>query len=624
MGYFLLLLIFAFNSQRLIRVEIKDYSDIIKISEMGLDIINREEKFLFILTNDEGFLKLKKAGYKIAIISEDYEERIREISLQYPTFEEVLRELDSLQRSYPEISKLETLGSVNNYPIIAMKITDNPLIEEEEPEIRFTGCHHGNEKISTVICLYYIKRLLSEYYENPLINYLVNNREIWIIPILNPDGYVRNRRYNHNNVDLNRDYGYMWAGSGNSPAPFSQVETKLMRELSLKNNFSFSFDYHSAASYVNYLWDFHKKDPPDSNYIIYLSQNYADSTYGSSTTRLIPINGYDWYMVRGSSQDYLFGNFGTLAWTIETQQPTSPSQIDSICEANYRAILYILRIMGKGIKGKVVDSLNNTPIPAVITFYSPKRWHVYNDPYLGDFYKPLPEGRYSLKVYSVGYKPKIIEDIYVPSDTSAEILIKLIPQEEPIGFATRLYYVKRTIQDSANPTLTTDCLGPPDSLFYSLCFGGEIVLELEKKWPLRNGNGIDFIVYEAPVDGDEFYDCYVSLDLSNWYYLGRGLGTSGFDLSNSPLDSVYYIKIVDVNSGSNNLPYAGFDLDGLTYFLRGSGIAYNNIDKNFQYNKLRIFNYLGQEIKNKGLNSLNRGIYFINKNGKIKKIIKIK
>jgi len=61
MGYFLLLLIFAFNSQRLIRVEIKDYSDIIKISEMGLDIINREEKFLFILTNDEGFLKLKKA-----------------------------------------------------------------------------------------------------------------------------------------------------------------------------------------------------------------------------------------------------------------------------------------------------------------------------------------------------------------------------------------------------------------------------------------------------------------------------------------------------------------------------------------------------------------------------------
>jgi len=124
---------------------------------------------------------LKKAGYKIAIISEDYEERIREISLQYPTFEEVLRELDSLQRSYPEISKLETLGSVNNYPIIAMKITDNPLIEEEEPEIRFTGCHHGNEKISTVICLYYIKRLLSEYYENPLINYLVNNREIWIL-----------------------------------------------------------------------------------------------------------------------------------------------------------------------------------------------------------------------------------------------------------------------------------------------------------------------------------------------------------------------------------------------------------------------------------------------------------
>jgi hypothetical protein len=624
MSYSIFLLIFTFNFQKLIRVEIKDYSDIIKVSELSEDIINREGNFLFILTNEEGISKLKKEGLKITIISEDYEEMIKESALQYPTFEEVLRELDSLQRSYPEISKLETLGIANNYPIVAMKITDNPLIEEEEPEIRFTGCHHGNEKISTAILLYYIKRLLREYYENPLINYLINNREIWIIPILNPDGYVRNRRYNYNNVDLNRDYGYMWAGSGNSPAPFSQVETRLMRELSLKNNFSFSFDYHSAASYVNYLWDFHKKDPPDSNYIIYLSFQYADSTYGSPTTRLIPINGYDWYMVRGSSQDYLFGNFGTFAWTIETPQPTSPSQIDSICEANYRAILYILRIMGKGIKGKVIDSLNNQPRKAIITFYSPKRWHIYNDIYLGDFYKPLPEGRYNLKVYSVGYEPKIIEDLYVPSDTFTEILVKLIPQEEPIGFATRLYYVKRTTQDSANPTLTTDCLGPPDSLFYSLCFGGEIVLEVEKERPIRNGNGIDFIVYEADVDGDESYDCYISLNLTDWYYLGRGTGTSGFDLSNSPLDSAYYIKIVDVNSGSNNLPYAGFDLDGITYFLRGTGIAYENINKNFSYNKLRIFNYLGQEIRNKELNSLNRGIYFINKNGKIRKIIKIK
>lgn len=619
--YFIL---FLTLKEPLIEVKIKDYSDIIKISEMGFSIIKRENNSLFILTDEEGINKLKHMGYPFKIVYEDYQKEMERYTEQYPTFQDVLRELDSLARRYPEISKLETLGLISTNPIVAMKITDNPIFEEEEPEIKITGAHHGNEKISTSICLYYIKRLLSEYYENPLIYYLINNREIWIIPILNPDGYIRNRRRNINNVDLNRDYGYMWAGAGGSPIPLSQNETKIMREFSINNNFSFSFDYHSIASYVNYLWDFHKKDPPDSNYIIEISQRYADSTYGSSLTRLTPINGYDWYMVRGSSQDYLFGVFGTLSWTIETQQPFTQVRIDSICLANYRALTYILRVMKKGIVGKVICSITHLPLPALITFYSPKRWHVYNDPYLGDFSKPLKEGTYNIKVYSVGYRPSVIENIYVAPDTANEILIKLIPEENPIGFAKRVYYVKRTIQDSANPTLTTDCLGPIDTLFYSLCFGGEIVLEVDKRKPILNLVGSDFIVYESNIDNPEFYDCYISLNLTDWYYLGRGFGTQGFDLSNSPLDSAYYIKIVDVNIGSNTLPYAGFDLDGIIYYLGETWISEGDINKGLNYNKLRIFNYLGQQIREKNLNYLRKGIYFINDKGKIKKIIKIK
>ncbi|MEO0090747.1 MAG: M14 family zinc carboxypeptidase [candidate division WOR-3 bacterium] len=615
---------FTFATEKLVEVRIFKQADILYLSEQGFDIITRKGDFLYILTDEKGIGELMGLGYPIKIVYEDYQKEMEKISLQYPSFQEVLFQLDSLARRFPEITKLETLGYSGSYPIVSMKITDNPLIEEEEPEIKITGCHHGNEKISTAICLYYIKRLLNEYYENPLINYLVNNREIWIIPILNSDGYVRNRRYNNNNVDLNRDYGYMWAGSGNSPSPLSQNETKIMRELSVNNNFSFSYDYHSAASYVNYLWDFHPKDPPDSNYIIYLSQRYADSTYGSSTTRLVPINGYDWYMVRGSSQDYLFGVFGTLSWTIETQQPSSQIQIDSIGMANYRAFIDVLRIMKKGIIGKVIDSITNEPIPALITFYSPKRWHIYNDPFLGDFYKPLPEGEYNMIVYACGYYPKMIENIIVNPDTATEILVKLIPNENPIGFAYRVYYVKRTDTDSLNPTLTTDCLGLPDSLFYSLCFGGEIVLEVDKRKPIRNFSGIDFVVYEGDDGITESYDCYVSLDLINWHYCGRGLGTQGFDLNNTPLDSAYYIKIVDVNSGSNNLPYAGFDLDGVIYYIGEVGIAENNVNKRINNDKFRIFNYLGQNISNRGIKNLKKGVYFIKNREEIRKIVKIR
>ncbi|MCS7250077.1 MAG: DUF2817 domain-containing protein [candidate division WOR-3 bacterium] len=622
--FLLFIFTFVFATEKLVEVKIFNYEDISKISEEGFTIINRQDNSLFILTDEKGISRLKNLGYFLQVIYEDYQKEMEKYNLQYPSFQEVLYQLDSLARNFRGITKLETFGFSGNYPIVGIKITDNPLIEEEEPEIKITGCHHGNEKISTVICLYYIKRLLSEYNENPLINYLINNREIWIIPILNSYGYVLNRRYNHNNVDLNRDYGYMWAGSGNSPSPFSQNETKIMRELSANNNFLFSYDYHSAASYVNYLWDFHPKDPPDSNYIIYLSQRYADSTYGSSTTRLMPINGYDWYEVRGSSQDYLFGVFGTLAWTIETQQPASQIQIDSICLANYRAFIDVLTIMKKGIVGKVFDSITNEPIPALITFYSPKRWHIYNDPYLGDFYKPLPEGNYSIKVYSCGYHQKIIENIRVNPDTAEEILIKLIPNETPLGFAYRVYYVKRTTSDEQNQTLTTDCLGLPDSIFYSLCFNGEIVLEVDKKTPIRDLEGIDFIVYEGNDGVIESYDCYLSLDLINWYYCGRGLGTQGFDLNNTPLDSAYYIKIVDMNSGSNTLPYAGFDLDAIIYYIGEVGLAEKEIDKKVYKDELRIFNYLGQNIKNKRIEELKKGIYFVKNKKEIKKIVKIR
>ncbi len=613
----------TFATEKLVELRIFSRNDISKILKEGFTITDRKNDFLYILTDEEGILRLRNLGYLVRVIYEDYQIEMEKISLQYPSFEEVLYQLDSLARRFPEITKLETLGYSGNYPILAMKITDNPLREEEEPEIKITGSHHGNEKISTAICLYYIKRLLNEYYENPLINYLINEREIWIIPILNSYGYVMNRRYNNNNVDLNRDYGYMWYGSGNSPFPLSQNETRIMRELSINNNFSFSYDYHSAASYVNYLWDFHPKDPPDSNYIIYLSQRYADSTYGSSTTRLIPINGYDWYEVRGSSQDYLFGIFGTLSWTIETQQPTSQAKIDSICLVNYRAFIDILTIMKKGIVGKVIDSITNEPIPALITFYSPKRWHIYNDPYLGDFYKGLKEGEYNMKVFASGYYPKIMENIIVSPDTATEILIKLLPQEIPIGFGYRIYYVKRTAEDEANQTLTTDCLGLPDSLFYSLCFGGEIVLEVDKRKPIKDLEGIDFIVYEGDDGIPENYDCYVSLDLINWYYCGRGLGTQGFDLNITPLDSAYYIKIIDINSGSNNLPYAGFDLDAIIYYIGEVSISENNIYKKID-DKLRIFNYLGQNISNRKIEKLKKGIYFIKNGEKIRKIVKIK
>ena len=104
---------------------------------------------------------------------------------------------------------------------------------------------------------------------------IIDNREIWIIPLVNPDGRQAGSRYNANGVDLNRDYGYIWEGQGGSSAPFSQPETKVFRQHALENNFVLSLSFHTSGDIVNYLWN-HKGTPiADHDVVVFLSNMYG-------------------------------------------------------------------------------------------------------------------------------------------------------------------------------------------------------------------------------------------------------------------------------------------------------------------------------------------------------------
>ncbi|MEO0077145.1 MAG: M14 family zinc carboxypeptidase, partial [candidate division WOR-3 bacterium] len=424
------------------------------------------------------------------------------------------------------------------------------------------GAHHGNEKISTEITLSFLKYLLENYATNQQVNYLVNNREIWIVPILNADGHVNNSRYNGAGVDINRDYGYMWQGEGNSPSPWSQLETRAILKHSQNNNISLEYEYHSTASYVNYVWDHMPIDPPDSAYIIQISQEYADSTYGSSLTQLVKTNGYDWYYVRGSAQDAAFGIFGNIGTTIETQYPTTQAKVDSICLANRRALMAMITRAGWGISGIVRDSITQAPLFAMVKFISPKRWTVYTDKLIGDFHKMLPAGNYTFRVEANGYQPKTL-NVTVPANDVVEVTIDLIPDSLSLNHVQKLIWVRRDRPDMVFRTITIDGLGIPDSNYYSLGPTGQIVLEADP--PIRNFPGNDFIVYEGDAT-PEYYTVAVSNDWRGTFYsYGSVSGTQAFDLAAVGMDSVRYLKIVNAGGGSSSDPYAGFDLDGISY-----------------------------------------------------------
>jgi hypothetical protein len=437
----------------------------------GLEIHGVTDSTVSIVATDDELARLSTLGYSPRITLDDYEAWADSVLLAYRTYAQVCSTMAALAGNYPLICRLETLGfSVQNRAILMMRVTDNPQAEEAEPEFRILGPHHGDEKIATEITLSFLQYVLASYDTSLSIHNIVDSTELWVIPILNVDGHVANNRTNANGIDLNRDYGYRWSGMGNSPSPFSQPETRLMRQHDIDNNISIEFAYHSAASYVNYLWDNHPADPPDSSFIVALATAYADSTYGSATTQLDPINGYNWYEVDGSCQDASFGLFGNVAYTIETEQYSQQARIDSICVANRRALLGLIRASHLGVTGAVRDSLTGAPLFARISVDSPRRWDCYTDAALGDFHKPLPAGAYTLTAHAQGYLTKTITGVVVPAGGAATAEFNLVPDTSGSVYVEEVAWINNGEPGSSKimPTTSIFAVGAPDDSSFSL------------------------------------------------------------------------------------------------------------------------------------------------------------
>ena len=562
------------QTTRLIEIRLRHHDEVYILNRQRLTIVDAGANFARALVNDEEVKALKDAGFDLAIVIDDYQVYKDEIFQRgfYHTYAELYAVLDSFATEYSNICRLDTIGfSVQDSAIWAMRVTDNPLIEETEPEIRLAGNMHGDEHIGTEITLFFLRHLLMNYPVDPHVQAMVDNNEIWILPTLNPDGKVRNTRSNANGVDLNRDYGYFWDGEGHSPAPSSQIENQILMQHLEENNISIEYNYHSWAQYVNYPWDYHQADPPDSQYITTLSEIYADSA------DLTAINGYDWYQVCGSLQDYTIGTNGTFAWTIETAEPSSSSSIDQICEENRNALMDICARSSWGITGIVKDSLTDSLLYARIEFITPERIDIYTDPVLGDFHKMIEPGTYTLRISANGYAPKIVDSVIVAPMTSVSVSDILLMPDSNYQHAFKVVITRFADHDILNnKTQPRHALGPADSIGFSLGQSGYIVLDMGVNSPITDSPGDDFTIFEADDGTDEGYEVYASNDWKDaWLSCGTATGTASFDLAAAGTIEARYLRIVDDGNYTTG-QYAGFDLDAI-HAGHPTGIAENQL-----------------------------------------------
>jgi hypothetical protein len=232
----------------------------------------------------------------------------------YRTYDEHVAFLNDLAAQYPDLAEMVDLGSsVEGRPLWAIRITGPGT---GKPGVMYHGGQHGNELTGTVVVTYMAQRLVTSYDGDPDIRSLVDNVEWFLLPIMNPDGYVGGRRYNANGADLNRD----WPAPSDFTNGFSQPETTAMRDFFLANpNVRAHVDFHTYGNMIMWAWGYTKEfceDDATFRHVGLEMQGRILGIRGTLYARLGPIYTTI-YPVHGGSIDYTYGDLGLWAFTFE-------------------------------------------------------------------------------------------------------------------------------------------------------------------------------------------------------------------------------------------------------------------------------------------------------------------
>jgi carboxypeptidase T len=269
----------------------------------------------------------------------------------YHNYSETVSQINSVASSYPAIVQRITLGnSHEGRPVYALKVSDNVATDEAEPEVMFTANQHAREHLTVEMALYLLGELTSNYPGDARIRNIVDSREIWIVPMVNPDGveydiatgsyrmWRKNRQPNPGSstvgTDLNRNWGYRWGCCGGSSGSFSSEtyrgasafsapETSNVRNLVNSRviggvqQIRASIDFHTYSELVLWPYGYTFTDVPAD---MTADDQAVFSSFGremASTNGFTPEQGSDLYITDGTIDDWLYGQHRIFAYTFE-------------------------------------------------------------------------------------------------------------------------------------------------------------------------------------------------------------------------------------------------------------------------------------------------------------------
>ncbi len=412
------------------RIYYANVADIEILLKNGVEVghgKNKENTYIESVFSSSEIETAKNLGYKVEILISDwkkhYHKRIKNAPLKknaipcqnegvdyitpqnfnlgsmggFLNYTEFLDELDEMHNLYPNLisakSPISSYVTAENRPIYWVKISENPAIEEVEQEILYTAIHHAREPGSLQQLVFYMWYLLENYSTNAEIQALVNNSQIFFVPVINPDGYVynqttdpagggmwrKNRRDNGEGiygVDNNRNYSYHWGETGAStnsshdtycgPSAFSEPENLAVKWLVENHNFKIAVNAHTYGNLLLFPfgWQSEEYTPDHDTFLEITDVMVADNGFANQiSSSIYPASGDsdDWMYVATENHDKIFAmtpEIGDDFWI-------SQSAIIPLCKNMVHHNLTALRLIHNvpvfsDLSASNTNSLSNT------------------------------------------------------------------------------------------------------------------------------------------------------------------------------------------------------------------------------------------------------------------------
>ncbi|MFQ5507350.1 MAG: M14 family metallopeptidase, partial [Planctomycetota bacterium] len=399
----------------LVTIRIKDARTLERVVAMDLDLaacadLELPVKLLEVIADDEDLRRLKSSGLDHEIVIRNLEDSIEKRLSRYVfprtltpplgqgamgghyTWAQVIAILDSFSKANPKIcSAKASIGkSHQGRDLWMVKISDNVNVDENEPEVLFDAMHHAREPLSMETTLLFMDWLIDNYGKDSEATYLVDHRELYFVPVVNPDGYEynrsirsggggmwrKNRRVNNASsfgVDLNRNYPTGWSApfGGNStnplsnvyrgPKPLSEPEALALDNFAKSRSFTLGCSAHTYGDILLRPWGYQRADPANlAQYrIVDAAATKQNGIRSGAASKIL-------YIAAGTALDHYHAGHGMISYTPELGRSSeggfwpNPTRTVSIARRHQHMFRTLARYAG-GVISVASASLSEAP-----------------------------------------------------------------------------------------------------------------------------------------------------------------------------------------------------------------------------------------------------------------------